>query len=699
MEDKKFDVDRELALLLDYNPPSRHSPADVCSALESPLCFYEKHLDAGLALKKIQNLPMATYLSETVDYTLQSLEDKKSTLPARYMGDRFITSEYREPDTSMADANTIAHAYLSKTARFAEVIASTLLLHVGAPGWYSSLLWTRREHEGNQKAFCEDYGLEIRELMNDSVGQNVMDDGKRDVLRRAREKYPRMALWNFFPISPISEKMLQDMSSLSSAQSFDHETCRTIGYLPPPATAASTLDALLTAWGPPVTSLVADSAKEREVLASGKDEPTRITRSRKRVKNQASHKQSIRENDLNWPTVRITALSREAPDLTRSFIKRAWARSVEYDTTYLIFNCGNHERIGFRHRASQTLFLSDLIEIPSCKAPSYGKIHIGLFIAITQDAIDRSEQHFKAQENHETKKRRRSVVALPLDKRPRTRAAAKKKISEEEEYRKNLEAVKEESRSRPLALVELRYSIYNSPAPASFLRLGHLQKTSYGPEEYLSVIVASKIAAGATGVAHEAQLRLLTSGGNFRSTNAVIKLAFEPEQNERLRHEFGVYEHLFSRGVAEGMPTVYGLFKDAESDTLALLMSHVGASLWSLNPYQRRFAFTLRISEEVKSAYLRALGAIHQAGVRHRDIRPENLTLMEGDRVAIIDFDMAELNPSEGAKRREMCHMKNLLNGSYRPPNEYPSDATTPEKKPVETAPPNDDFWGLDDSD
>ena len=50
---------------------------------------------------------------------------------------------------------------------------------------------------------------------------------------------------------------------------------------------------------------------------------------------------------------------------------------------------GNEEAIGFRHRESQTLYLSPLFRIDQ---PQYAKIHIGLFIAALEDAIDRAKQ-------------------------------------------------------------------------------------------------------------------------------------------------------------------------------------------------------------------------------------------------------------------------------------------------------------------
>ena len=62
---------------------------------------------------------------------------------------------------------------------------------------------------------------------------------------------------------------------------------------------------------------------------------------------------------------------------------------MEADATLIIFHCGNCERIGYRHRSSQTLFLSDLIDVTSSSKPHYGQLQIGLYMIILQDALER----------------------------------------------------------------------------------------------------------------------------------------------------------------------------------------------------------------------------------------------------------------------------------------------------------------------
>ena len=43
-----------------------------------------------------------------------------------------------------------------------------------------------------------------------------------------------------------------------------------------------------------------------------------------------------------------------------------------------------------RHRETGTLFLSNLIDVHSCRDPGYGKVHTGLYLLIIRDAMERA---------------------------------------------------------------------------------------------------------------------------------------------------------------------------------------------------------------------------------------------------------------------------------------------------------------------
>ena len=76
----------------------------------------------------------------------------------------------------------------------------------------------------------------------------------------------------------------------------------------------------------------------------------------------------------------------------RSISCKAWAQAVKVDGTIIVLHSGNYEVVGLRHRDSQTLYVSDLIEPPTCRNPGYGKLHVGIYVAGVQDTIDRKKQ-------------------------------------------------------------------------------------------------------------------------------------------------------------------------------------------------------------------------------------------------------------------------------------------------------------------
>ena len=80
---------------------------------------------------------------------------------------------------------------------------------------------------------------------------------------------------------------------------------------------------------------------------------------------------------------------------------------------------------------------------------------------------------------------------------------------------------------------------------------------------------------------------------------------------------------------------------------------------------------------------------IHDAGVRHYDIRPENLMMDKEGRASIIDFDMAKVKAGKRSRQREFAHLCDLLNGKYYPPNQWESPATSVS---AESPPADDDL-------
>jgi serine/threonine protein kinase len=254
---------------------------------------------------------------------------------------------------------------------------------------------------------------------------------------------------------------------------------------------------------------------------------------------------------------------------------------------------------------------------------------------------------------------------------------------------------------RNLALVHIQYDKFNSISPASFLRVGSsllsksLERHSwrarrkYSPHEYLTLVIHSTIAQGATGVLHEAELILDAKDGTTLRGKVIVKFAFSAEQQDRMQHEYSVYDHMVSAGIKGVIADVLGLFKDMEGGPMALIMSHAGSSLWDRRPSTKDIRVKASSTErwvliacgvlsniDYRAAFLRAMQTIHDAGIRHNDLSPGNLLVNDEGQVTIIDFDRATLMSSKGARRRELARLTETLDGFYVP-REFVSDPTT----------------------
>ena len=59
------------------------------------------------------------------------------------------------------------------------------------------------------------------------------------------------------------------------------------------------------------------------------------------------------------------------------------------NSTFIILHSGNYEFVCFRHRASQTLYVSDILVIKHLSQPGYGKLQTGIYMATLDDVFRR----------------------------------------------------------------------------------------------------------------------------------------------------------------------------------------------------------------------------------------------------------------------------------------------------------------------
>ncbi|KIM42908.1 hypothetical protein M413DRAFT_125547 [Hebeloma cylindrosporum] len=486
-------------------------------------------------------------------------------------------------------------------------------------------------------------------FISDEYGQNLeldINQSIRDRVLDIHRRYPRLATFNFFAMTDIATGLLRNQ--INSGATFIWDNCRTIGF-ETKASSTLPLDA------PKVVAQLVPALKAKR---------TRITKT-SGVSNSspvaiAKVAKSVEPTKMGRTSKRRY---RYRPEF-RHLLQHAWAKAVLFDTTFIILNCGRYERIGIRHRASQTLYLSGLVDPVNTQDPRYRKLHVALNLAIVRDVLERHDlatmvgtkrtaEEADVEESLPTAKRRKT--AMPTDE-------------------PNHSEITKEIGPRMIALVNLQYGPFCSPTPASFIRIGPSCAPVFQPEliqmqklkrkylahEYFTLVLDEPGGEGSTGIVHPATLE------------ARINLPSGEDQQKRLRHEFGVYSHLAQKQV-KGVVTVHGLFCDSDSGVLGLLMDNGGQNLRQreMERTGEELPAQVTLSEAECAAFTAIFKSIHEARVRHQDVRADNLLVNPATGEAfVIDFDRAHvagaLYPNYDI---EMQCLQNIFDKKYEPMN------------------------------
>ncbi|KAJ7088904.1 hypothetical protein B0H15DRAFT_800842 [Mycena belliarum] len=655
--------ERQLAQFLTWNPPGISSAADseeICLPMAVPFrASYDQHIDQNLTLRYVRTRPsLVDNVANQASKEISNFEDRGGALPAAYLR---YPDEDVPPHREMDDASAVTNFYAATTAMCCIRLAATILFGNRPPVWLHVLRWHNyggpRVPQGRYVSLDESSGPVVADgpnqpfLIDDHYWVHL-DDITRDTLRSLFEQFPVLAIWEVFRVSKATDKLIKDLGCTTP---FVHRHCGTRGFVSAEFEPRRTVDATVTPWHE-----VAPSDPSINTFS----DPTGLRRSSRLVGSKTYQAQPQKKS-------------------MKQSKKHAWSRAVARDATFIVFHNGKFERIGVRDRASQTLYLSELIEVQKCESPCYGKIHTGLHMSIIRDALDRVAQLGKTPtaslpSGAEGASKRR----LDSDNTHRRKKRQKTEGSSETESEDIQRSVVRALSARNLALVHLQYHFYNSIAPASFLRIGASLsgmrrdaptssnspelKESYDAREYIALKLVSELGNGACGVVHGAVAKIQSENGDILSMDVVVKVAILPFQRKKLSHEYSIYQHLAPFNI-KGIPEVYGLFEDVEDTGLAMVMSRCSSNLWDLRPDPD--SVSVFVSPAQRAQFLATLRDIHHAGVRHRDLRPENLMLTDAGDPVIIDFDSAKLDPggprSLANKEAEMEHRIAVLNGDY----------------------------------
>ncbi|KIM41014.1 hypothetical protein M413DRAFT_28111 [Hebeloma cylindrosporum] len=417
----------------------------------------------------------------------------------------------------------------------------------------------------NKDRFKAETGLRILDLKahRTQLKKLALDQDMMEEVRVIGSKHPNIAIYHTFPLCLTASTLIRKMGPISH---FKWDTSQTMGSF--------SKGVSRQAWAPDAKmGLRSKIVPSKSTFRSKEQRPKQSQAALKKLAKVARGNNPI----VRDPGRRGLRPMRYHPE-PKHYLQHAWCRAVENDATFIIFQCAKYERIGFRHRETQTLYLSELID-PSV-LPTYGKMEIGLQIAIVKDLIERRAAT--------KEKEKETDLSNAAKKRPAEDNESSDSIKRQKTGKKydaavpSAEVIDSGLGARDLALLRLEYPPFNSTVPSSFIRVEPscapsmkdriLQeikgRKKYSPSEYFTLTLTEPFATGAIGTVHRASARFQFHSTTIEYPELAVKFAFHEEHQEQLRHEYKVYRHMASVGFTMNILRVHGLFQDSYTDLI-----------------------------------------------------------------------------------------------------------------------------------
>ncbi|TFK58178.1 hypothetical protein BDN72DRAFT_884279 [Pluteus cervinus] len=494
------------------------------------------------------------------------------------LGD-FVNALEKSMISEEVTPDAVAMYYTDFIAKTCLALASTWVIHPRTMKYRSVLRFGSgyRRPPQRQDDVHEQFILDFIpfETVNPEVIASV-DEHIKTALKDLAEK--SLAAWLFLPLDPHTEATLQNMDQMAKLPVVPSVLCSTKGFTVKSTQLPQTFDAQNPPWKLPAPeAVIHDSSRDRST--------------------SKGHNGCISPG----PPVgqRPSEFEKMQDSTPEGLAHHAWQLAVRNDATVIVFNCGNYERVGIRHRATQTLYLSKMIDISRFR-PSYAKLHLGLQMSIVKDVLDR---HQRLQATRPTpsvlgkrsRKQKQKVNLDPKSKRLKMNALKAGAIDKVPLTKGETKILWVELGKRHIALVQMCEGHLQSSVPAFCVRkggalssygLGHVpraQKKAYKPSEYLTLTLDSTCGSGATATVHTAQLQIVLSDGRKLTQGVVVKVATSEDTKKRIRHEYKVYKHLWAHRVKR-IPQVYGLFEDSDQLATFLVLERVCFSFRDREP-------------------------------------------------------------------------------------------------------------------
>ncbi|KAF8504380.1 hypothetical protein F5888DRAFT_739048 [Russula emetica] len=688
------------------------------------VAFYDRHLAPHLILERVVYFDTLVYtMANTVDQAIQDAVTKRP-LPK---DTRLLQSEEQIENTDEVIFPTavyretgVAESYSKYTSTYCLPIASTLALHPSSGRWNSILNWTMDGKIGRWA--IADGVLHISPVVfrvkNNQLKQKLFqneDDGKKGIIEQLAFRKTTLAVWEMKSLTVGTAQVMEEIVEMGLTHAkFSWKKCAPTlcnhqlwkGMEESRKSYDAGFDARSSPWTLPIvpSSSAADSRQTslrkglRSASAQGgtnarlsyKEPPMSPVEDGEGVRKKRRRNDSDPSECDRPPPKKSKAESMdesyEPPPgawqevIAHSFLQQTWAEAVRNKCTIMVLHSGNHEIIGIRHRKTQTLYVSHVIEPHCCSNPAYGKIQVGIYIAAIQETMDRARQDIEARENNS---RDPSADISLRNEESRGSGSKGARQGRDEGNAKRHASEKEIDEQALLANAAIQnhlclrffYDIYDSTHPAGFRRVLDGSKKAAGPTEpqtpplssgrdmslmsvSIHITVHSEVQPGSTGIVHIGTMAVDPSGSTAK---VAVKLAFSRDEKSRLKEEHRVYSYLHSKGV-QGIARDIGLFVDEElllgaEGPYALVMSYAGDSLFG---HSKR-ASESRASDSVRDSLLATLRSIHRAGILHGDIRLPNLCVTTSGEAFVVDFSHATENRSRKRKAQEIKDLAYIL--------------------------------------
>ncbi|TFK66386.1 hypothetical protein BDN72DRAFT_961819 [Pluteus cervinus] len=639
----------------------------------SPFTFFDRHVNESQRLKRVAPLStLADDLIRKVDDRLAELEGSgDGPLPVRShtVGKvQSLVDMVPPPDQEITPYFTIKRLRQSLSASCLPFV-SHWILHPRAPRYELALSFNRKQMSELPPCRPDDprEDFTMRFLPPGGIQSDILssiDDLVRGTLEEWHDR--DLGTWILLPLAPDSEQLLRSLDQLF-----------TLSVLPSPISSIAGLpiivddkppfyDADITPWTLPALD---SSPGSKESFCA----VTPASNGHGAIYPPALSKDFSRSKfeEMKEPTA-------------EALVHHAWRLAVQQDTTIIVVNCGNYERIGIRHRGTRTLYLSDIIDVTK---PGYGKLHLGILMAVVDDALNRyrvyREKHPVSLATKRILKRARKTEivgnsGLRRSKRQRMNTLLSKSQDHHPLSKQDTQTLWREVNQRSILLLQFSGGGLNSSRPTGCLRKGrslspftpapeelplHGLKDSYQPNEYFTLTLDWDNSNGLTGQVFTGQLQVSLPSGRALSRSVVAKIATYAEARERVRHEYRVYQHLWAHNIKR-IPEIYGLFEDMDDLVTMIVMERAACTFRQREPITKENKGGLReVPPSDKLTIMEVVEAMHKAGVVHDDLRPDNLVLAQDGKPMVIDFDRSTLHPTDDLKDIERRHIENLLSG------------------------------------